>query len=225
MFMVDNFWPARRCLYCGASSAQIAICEGCAASLPWIQQPCPGCALPQNFDGLCRRCLKKPMPFDAAWAVFRLDAPVQQAIHGLKYHAGFLQANLLGELFAQKLGRRAQPFPDLIIPVPLHRTRLMRRGYNQALEVARIVKQNLDIRIGSDLAKRVRATPDQIGLSRTQRQKNLRGAFAVDAHVEGKHIALLDDVMTTGATLSELARVARHAGAAKIEAWAIARVP
>jgi len=118
-----------------------------------------------------------------------------------------------------------QPFPELIIPVPLHRTRLMRRGYNQALEVARIIKQSLDIRVDASLAKRIRATPDQIGQTRSQRQKNLRGAFAVDSGVKGKHIALLDDVMTTGATLSELARAARHAGAARIEAWAIARVP
>ncbi len=165
------------------------------------------------------------MPFDSAWAAFQLATPIQQAIHGLKYHAGFLQAHLLGQLVAQKLGRRAQAFPDLILPVPLHRTRLMRRGYNQALELAQILRRSLDIGVDANLAKRVRATPDQIGQSRAQRQKNLYGAFIVDARVAGKHIALLDDVMTTGATLAELARAARRAGAARIEAWAIARAP
>lgn len=168
---------------------------------------------------------EKPMPFDLACAAFQLEVPVQQAIHQLKYHAGFLQAGLLGQLFAQKLGRRPQPLPELIIPVPLHRTRLWRRGYNQSLELALTIKRSLDIGVDTNAAKRVHATGDQIGQSRAQRQKNLRGAFTVDERVAGRHIALLDDVMTTGATLSELARVARRAGASRVEAWAIARVP
>lgn len=223
--MVDNFWPSRRCLYCGGPSNEISICPACTNSLPWIGQACPGCARPQNFEGLCRRCLKKPMPFDFAWAAFQLDSPVRQAIHTMKYGAGFLQAHLLGQLFAQKLGRRALPLPELIVPVPLHCRRLLVRGYNQSLELALTIRRSLEIQVEAGLARRVRATPDQIGQSRSQRQKNLRGAFSVDARVAGKHIALLDDVMTTGATLAELAHVARRAGATRIEAWAIARVP
>lgn len=225
MFMVDNFRPSRRCLYCNAPSGKIAICEGCAAALPWIHQACPGCALPQNFDGLCRRCLKRPPPFDSAVAAFQLDVPVRQAIHELKYRAGFLHAHLLAQLFAQKLGRRAQPLPELIIPVPLHRTRLQYRGYNQSLELALTIRRSLDISVDASLARRIRSTPDQIGQSRAQRRRNLHSAFSIDARVAGKHIALLDDVMTTGATLAELAQVARRAGASRIEAWAIARVP
>jgi ComF family protein len=223
--MVDNFSPSRRCVYCEAPSSKIALCDGCSASLPWIRQACPGCAQPQNFDGLCARCLKKPRPFDAAWAAFRLEAPVQQAIHGVKYHAGFLQARLLGELMAQKLGRRALPLPELVIPVPLHRNRLMRRGYNQSLEIAQALKRTLAIKVDANAAKRIRATPDQIGLSAAQRRRNLHNAFTVDTRIAGKHIALLDDVMTTGTTLEALARAARKAGAVRIEAWAVARVP
>lgn len=165
------------------------------------------------------------MPFDAASAAFQLDMPVRQAIHALKYRAGFLETNLLGELFAQKIGRRAQPLPELIIPVPLHHRRLRRRGYNQSLELALAITRSLDIAVDARAARRIRATPDQIGQSRSQRQKNLHGIFTVDACVAGRHIALLDDVMTTGATLAELARAARRAGAARIEAWAIARAP
>jgi ComF family protein len=150
---------------------------------------------------------------------------VQQAIHGVKYHAGFLQARLLGELMAQKLGRRALPLPELVIPVPLHRNRLMRRGYNQSLEIAQTLKRTLAIKVDATAAKRIRATPDQIGLSAAQRRRNLHNAFVIDTRVAGKHIALLDDVMTTGTTLAELARAARKAGAVRIEAWAVARVP
>ncbi|TXI06614.1 MAG: ComF family protein [Rhizobium sp.] len=223
--MVDNFWPSCRCLYCGGPSVKMAICAACTVSLPWIEQACSGCARPQNFNGLCRRCLKKPMPFDAAWAAFQLDSPIREAIHTMKYRAGFAQAKLLGQLFAQKIGRRALPLPAVIIPVPLHQGRLRIRGYNQSRELALAIQRSLAIEVAPDLARRIRATPDQIGQSRSQRQKNLRGAFAVDARIKGQHVALLDDVMTTGATLAELATAARRAGAARIEAWAIARVP
>lgn len=225
MFMVDNFYSSRRCLYCSSPTLGLGICDGCTSSLPWIRQACPNCAQPQNFDGQCSRCLKKPPPFDAAWAAFKLEAPVQQAIHHLKYHAGFLQGNLYGQLMAQQLGRRTQPLPELIIPVPLHSTRLIRRGYNQALELAQTITRHLAIKVDALAARRIMNTPDQIGLSRTQRRSNLHKAFVVDDCVAGKHIALLDDVMTTGATLSELARAARKAGATRIEAWSLARVP
>jgi ComF family protein len=196
----------------------LAICASCADRLPWIQQACPHCAQPQNFDVPCPRCLKKAPPVDSAWAAFRLEAPVQQAIHSLKYGAGFLQRQLLAELMAQKLGRRWQPLPELIIPVPLYPIRLIRRGYNQVLELALVIKHSLDIGVDAKAAKRIIKTSDQIGLSRAQRQRNLRNAFVVGARVAGKHIALLDDVMTTGATLTELARAARKTGAARIEA-------
>jgi ComF family protein len=113
--------------------------------------------------------------------------------------------------------------PALVIPVPLHDTRLMRRGYNQALELAHGMQRVLDIEVDAGAARRLRRTRDQIGLNPAQRRRNVHEAFAVDARVAGRHIALLDDVMTTGATLADLARAARHAGAARIEAWALAR--
>jgi ComF family protein len=152
-----------------------------------------------------------------------MDTPARDSIHTLKYHAGFLQAHWLGTLMAQRLSLRVEPLPQLLIPVPLHRTRLMRRGYNQAQELARVIARSLAIELAPHAAKRVRTTPDQIGQTRAQRRKNLHGAFLVDQCVFGKHIALLDDVMTTGATLTELAMAARKAGASKIEVWAAAR--
>lgn len=155
--------------------------------------------------------------------MLRMETPVREGIHGLKYHAGFLQAHWLGKIMAQRLAQRPAPLPQLLIPVPLHHGRLMRRGYNQALELARVITQTLAIPLLPQPARRLRSTPDQIGQTRAQRHKNLKGAFTVDACVRGHHIALLDDVMTTGATLTELATAARKAGAAKIEVWAAAR--
>lgn len=222
--MVDNFSGSPLCRYCGTASVVGPLCPGCLDALPWLRQACPRCAQPQNHTALCRRCAVRPPPFDAAWAAFRLEAPVQHGVHRLKYGADFTQAQLLGRLMAEQLGRRALPLPQLLIPVPLHRTRLMRRGYNQALELARVLTQRLAMPLAADAAVRVRATPDQIGQSAAQRRRNLRGAFAVPRPLGGLHIALLDDVMTTGATLAELARAARTAGAARIEAWSLARV-
>lgn len=223
--MVDNFFSSSPCLHCAGPADTASLCRGCADALPWLGQACPGCAQPQTHDALCRRCLKKPPPFDSAWAAFQLAAPVQQGVHALKYHAGFVHARQLGRLMAARLAQRPEPLPQLIVPVPLHHTRLQRRGYNQSLELARALTRTLAIPVAADAAQRVRATPDQIGQSAAQRRRNLHGAFAVSPRVAGLHVALLDDVMTTGATLAELARSARRAGAVHIEAWALARVP
>ncbi|MGH8455750.1 MAG: ComF family protein [Stenotrophobium sp.] len=221
--IVDYFLGRQRCIYCGESCGRLPICAGCENGLPWNACACPGCARPQTHAAPCPDCLQHSPLFDSAWTAFRLEPPVQQGVHALKYHAGFLHAGLLGELMAQRLARRAQPMPQLIVPVPLHHTRLMLRGYNQALELARGLRRVLDVEVDARAAQRVRATPDQIGLSKAERRRNLKSAFAVSARVADLHIALLDDVMTTGATLAELARAARKAGAVKIEVWALAR--
>lgn len=168
--------------------------------------------------------MERSRAFDSAWAPFRFAAPVQQNVHALKYHAGFSSAQWLGERVARRLLRRPQPLPQLIVPVPLHPQRLMRRGYNQALEVARVICKQAGIVCDAQAARRTRNTEDQIGKTAAQRRRNMKGAFEVDRDLAGLHIALLDDVMTTGATLEELARTCRKAGAAKIEAWAVARV-
>lgn len=124
---------------------------------------------------------------------------------------------------AKQLAQRREPLPQLLIPVPLHRTRLMHRGYDQAQELARVITRSLAIPLHPHAAKRVRATPHQIGLTEAQRRKNVKNAFVVNESVRGLHIALIDDVMTTGATLYALTQAARKAGAAKIEVWAAAR--
>jgi predicted amidophosphoribosyltransferase len=189
-----------RCALCHGF-AQRELCDGCERSLPWVRKPCRGCALPLASDDveLCADCLRAECLFDGAWAAFRLTEPVQGLIHELKYSAQFAAARMLGRLAAGRLAKRPQPMPELVIPVPLHPGRLRVRGYNQALQLALAVQSVLAIRVEADVVRRVRATSDQIGQ------------------------ALLDDVMTTGATLAELARACRQAGAARVEVWAIAR--
>lgn len=126
---------------------------------------------------------------------------------------------------ARRLSHRPEPLPDLLVPVPLSTARLRRRGYNQALELGRALAGLLALRLAPGAARRTRDTREQTRLDAAQRRGNVRGAFAVDAAaVRGRHVALLDDVITTGATMAELAAAVRAAGATRIEAWSAARV-
>ncbi len=214
-----------RCQGCGARAAQLDLCPACTADLPWNLQCCPRCAQPLPVRALCRRCQRRLPAWDDAFAPFELRNEVQRGVLGLKYSAAFAQARTLGGLMAAQLAQRAAPLPQLMVPVPLPRRRLYRRGYNQALEIARALQRTLAIELDAHAAYLLRTPPDQIGQSAAQRRRNLRGAFAFRRRLDGLHVALVDDVMTTGATLDALARAARQAGARHIEAWALARAP
>ncbi|MFP5307328.1 MAG: ComF family protein [Gammaproteobacteria bacterium] len=222
--ILDAVLPPR-CRSCAEVLDVGMVCAPCTAAMPWNADACGRCALPLPAAGTCPRCLARAPRFDAAWAAFRLEPPIQQFVHRLKYHADFALAALLGELMATRLRAGAPPLPQLLVPVPLHPRRLMQRGYNQALELARAVGTRCGIPLAMQATRRVRATDDQIGQSAAARRRNMRRAFVVEQDLSGLHIALVDDVMTTGATLDELARVCRAAGAARIEAWAVARTP
>jgi ComF family protein len=190
------------CHWCRAQGAVLGICAPCSASLPWN-------------DFACR---------DRTWAAFRYAPPIDQAIRELKFHGRLAPAHLLGGLMARRLARRAEPLPELLIPVPLSVGRLRRRGYNQALELGRGLARTLALPLAPSAARRTRETAEQTRLDAAARRLNVRDAFAVDAAaVRGRHVVLLDDVVTTGATLAELARAVRAAGASRIEAWAAAR--
>lgn len=220
-----NALAAPRCQFCGQACGDLALCPACHRDLPWNRIACPRCARPQSHAAPCARCSRRPPPWSAAWSAFRLEAPVREAIHQLKYRAGLRQARVFGRLLGETLLASVPDRPPLLLPVPLHRHRLMRRGYNQAQELAREVAAVTGQRLVPDQAQRLRATPDQIGLSAAQRRRNLRGAFRASASLDGQRVALLDDVMTTGATLGALAQACREAGAVEVQAWSLARVP
>lgn len=221
---VDLLAP-ERCLWCGARDAKGGCCTGCRTELPWNEIACPSCAQPLPAIATCPKCLKRAPAFDAAWTPFVHLDPVRRGVHRLKYAAEFEQARVLGHLMGARLAQRGVPLPALMIPVPLPRRRWFTRGYNQALELARAVSREVGLPIDSEAARLVRAPGDQIGQTAAQRRRNLRGAFKVERDLSGLYVALIDDVMTTGATLDALARAARKAGAVRIEAWALARAP
>ncbi len=210
------------CLLCGARARGSILCPGCQDDLPRLPASrCPICALP-TLEGLtCGRCLAHPPAFDETRAVFAYTAPVDQVIHELKYSGTLPVARFLGLVMAQALAQ--SPRPDLLVPMPLHPNRLRERGFNQAAELAKHLARELDIPLALPACVRTRDVGPQAALSLADRHANVRGIFRCNAPLAGQQVALVDDVMTTGASLDALARAAKAAGAGKVMAWVAAR--
>lgn len=196
------------------------------------QPCCPRCALPlQTPAPVCGECLQRPPPFNAAFAPFVYAHPLDLLMTRLKFGRNLAAGRVLSDLWSEAIATFSPQLPGLFVPVPLHRSRLRERGYNQALELIRPLAGALQIPLAESLLSRTRATPAQANLDAATRRQNLRGAFEFHASAlggiaaEGVHVALIDDVMTTGTTLRECARVLRRAGVGRIDVWALARAP
>lgn len=218
------------CLLCrapltAAAGGATPICEGCLEGLPWNLNPCARCAapLPEESDGLCGGCLKRAPPWSAAFAPLRYDEPLDRLIKRFKFNAGLSDGRLLTRLFIDALVERDEPPPALILPVPLHRSRLRERGFNQSRELARPIAEALGVALADELCRRIRPTAVQSHLPAKERRANVRGAFALGGELPAKHIAVVDDVLTTGHTAAEITRLLRDAGAERVEIWTLAR--
>lgn len=213
-----------RCVVCGDPGAHGEdLCAGCRAALPWSSRACPRCALPMAHAGDCRACATASSPLDAVHAAFTYAFPLDVLLPRLKFRADFAAGRVLAGCLAERFA--ASPRPEALLPLPLHRTRLRRRGYDQALELARPLARALGLPLRTDLLRRRRATAAQTQLDAEARRRNLQGAFAVCATAPlPEHVALFDDVMTTGATLHAAAAALRAAGVRRVEAWVCARV-
>ena len=214
------------CLLCGAAGeAGRDLCAGCAADLPRNVSACTICALPlpAGQAGLCGHCCSHPPPYDRAFAPFCYQPPINFLIRQLKFSARLSYARLLSILFAEALAERGGPWPDCIVPVPLHSMRLRERGFNQALELARTAARRLNIPLQAEGLRRIRYTTPQTLLDTHTRQTNPLGAFVLNHSLTGSRVALIDDVMTTTSTISECARILRAGGVVNIEAWVLAR--
>ncbi len=213
------------CILCGApGEANRDLCGECLADLPLLGPCCQRCALPLAEPGICGACLSHPPQFDACHIPLLYQGPVPRLITGLKFHNQLANARLLAQRLQQHLHGR-DDLPELILPVPLHPRRMRERGYNQAIEIARPLGRALGLPVAIDNCVRRRATGAQADLPKKQRQKNLRGAFAVNRPINARHVAVLDDVVTTGSTVNELARVLKQAGVERVVVWALARTP
>jgi ComF family protein len=217
---VQQFLPSQPCLLCGANSADETWCQICDASLPYLNlNLCPICALPTLHAEICGRCLQNPPHFIRTISTFAYTFPLNKLILSLKYGEKFQ----LAPIFAKRLAQRISVLPDCIISMPLHPTRLKERGFNQSYQIAYAIGQQLNIPVLPSSCIRLRNTPSQSTMPWKERGKNVRKAFACSTQVAGKHIAIVDDVMTTGSTLNELAMVLKEAGAIEVSAWVVAR--
>jgi len=220
-------WPwlfALRCLVCGEPGAQDRdLCSACHAALPWLGTACPRCALPMPQDEVCGACLQHPPPLEAVHAVFDYTFPLDRLLPRLKFHGDFAAGHVLAQALAERCA--ALPRPDAIVPIPLHRGRLRQRGYDQAMELATPLAHALHLPLLARALQRRKTTTAQSRLDAAARQRNLRDAFVVVGSQRlPAHVVLVDDVMTTGATLHAAARALRRAGVQRVDAWVCARV-
>jgi Predicted amidophosphoribosyltransferases len=223
--IIQNLVFPPTCLLCGDQGEEkLDLCRNCRETLPYLGNTCRTCGLPltQSDLPLCGTCLKEPPPFDRMICAFRYEEPIRHLIQSLKFRSRHANARLLGTLLAESFDT-APALPEVVIPVPLHPFRYRERRFNQALEIARVVSSQLSIRLDYATCHRIRPTNAQAQLHAEERRKNIREAFAISSPLAYRHIALLDDVVTTGATVSELATQFRQAGAARIDVWACAR--
>jgi ComF family protein len=198
------------------------LCTHCEAACPCLRNPCPRCAQPLPADGRCAGCAVQPPPFDAAFAAFAYAHPVDHLVRELKFRHTLPAARVLGMLLAERRGATGLALPDVLVPVPLHRDRFIERGFNQAELIARAAARRLGVPLRTGVLRRQSGAPAQSGLSAEARRENLRAAFVVRGHPP-PHVAVIDDVLTTGSTASEAARALKRAGAARVEIWVAAR--
>ena len=226
LYRWQRFLLPLRCLLCGAAGAQdIDLCADCAAELPRNHSCCARCALPLATPAaLCGECQRHTPPWDAAWAPFRYGWPLDRLESRYKFGADLAAGRVLSTLWQREPCPTA--LPQCLLTVPLHRRRLRQRGYNQALELARPLADALGVPLRHEVLQRTRSTEAQTELDAISRRRNVRGAFALRPGIKlPTHVAVLDDVMTTGATLAECARVLKLEGVGRVDVWALARAP
>lgn len=221
------------CLICDEyTDAAESVCNPCETELPWLMEQCERCALPLPMDGLiCGQCQKHPPAFElvvAPWTYsFPIDTLISRFKHQARWPLGHMLARLLGQHLQHRFGNAELNRPDYLLPVPMARKRLRQRGFNQALMVARWLGDALDIPVNEHALLRPHETVAQQDLDAKTRKHNLLNAFALacGAQVAGQHLALVDDVLTTGATAHRLARLLMEAGARQVDIYCLARTP
>lgn len=241
-YWVDSWRRARSalwgptCVLCGSPGQLLSLdlCSGCDQDLLRNSHACLVCAEPmggvqsERARLKCGACLRRPPRFDCAVCPFLYTYPLDHMVRGLKYRDRVVDGRVLGGLLATAIETRgATVLPQRLIPVPLAPRRFRERGFNQAMEIAGVLEHRLSIPVMTDLLERARDTAEQAGLDRRARRKNIRGAFTLRQRPAGEpvpgHVALVDDVVTTGSTANEIARLLRRAGVERIEVWAVAR--
>ena len=219
----DRLWPAQ-CMVCSERAGIDDLCPACVRDLPWNRCACPRCGLPLPLPApACGHCQRRPPPLTETRAVFRYAAPMDHLLPRLKFHQDLAAGRSCALRMAEALADA--PRPAALVPLPLHPARLRQRGFDQALELARPLARALDLPLIEGVLVRSRDTAPQSRLDAPARRRNLRRAFAVHpGPALPTHVTLVDDVMTTGATLHAAAETLLRAGVTRVDAWVCARV-
>jgi ComF family protein len=224
---IARFALPQRCELCVARTEGALLCAACAGSLPRVAAPCPVCGLPCAEGAVCGSCLADPPPYAATIAALAYAFPTDRLLQRIKYGGRLALAEWAGAVLAAAVRARLTcriraEWPDRIVALPLATSRQRERGFNQAREIAVRVGRVIGLPLCAPLARLSTGAP-QTALPWAERRRNVRGAFAVHAELRGARIALVDDVMTTGATLGAAAHALRSAGAGHVECWVVAR--
>lgn len=214
------------CFLCAAAAGNDLLCQACANDLPRLPGfCCPVCALPTPLGETCGVCLKQAPHFDATLSCFSYLFPVDCLVQALKYRHRLVVSDFLANALLEALATppNLPPPADLLLALPLSAPRLRQRGFNQALEIARPLSRRLGLPLLVDGYTRVIDTAPQASLPWKERRQNIRGAFECTLDLTGKTVIVVDDVMTTGATLNEFARTLKKHGAARVSNWVTAR--
>ena len=213
------------CTLCGDSGYKnLCLCNACLRELPYIDKCCQRCGIPLSTDvTCCGHCQSNPPPNARCISLLHYQEPVDYLIKHMKYHNQLSIAALLGDLLGRKISQLNSALPEQIIPVPLHLHRLQQRGYNQAIEIARVISKILNIPINTKDYIRQRNTAPQFDLPHNQRADNIKQAFEVSHAPSAKHVAIIDDVMTTGSTAWELCQTILDSGVESVDIWICAR--
>lgn len=228
-FFVQNLLFNSQCLLCSSPTLTGSnICSDCEQDLPDIHSPCRRCSTPiqANMTGLCRTCQQARVFIDSSHIPFKYETPIKQLIHEFKFNANLISGKTLADLFINSLSNKfhnKQDYPKALIPVPLHRSQVRQRGFNQSLFIAKHISKKTGIPVLNRHIKKTRNTAAQHELSGSQRIKNLDNAFAMSKPISLQHVAIVDDVVTTTTTVNKIAEILKQHDVVRVEAWALAR--
>jgi ComF family protein len=226
MSLIDRWLLPPVCLICGQRGRRgLDCCPGCESELPAVVTACRQCAVAlPTATARCGRCTRRPPAFDASWAAFAYERTIETLVRRFKFHADLAAGRVLCQLAARRLRTAGASRPQALVPVPLHWRRAAARGFNQADLIARDLSRQLGRIPVAPLVRRQRPTPAQSALPAAERRRNVRAAFACRSIPPGLvRVTLVDDVMTTGATLDACAAALKRSGVERVEVWVLAR--
>lgn len=212
------------CVICKINTPAFPLCKACLRALPTLQDACPRCSHPLPYHGICGQCLKRPPAFDSSIACFEYGTPIKELLYRFKMNAELSLAPIFASLMAHRIKKACgeNPASFTLLPMPLHPRRIRYRGFNPTLEIARHLRHRLNMPMNRQLAYRHLHRSAQSGLAFKDRKKNVKGVFKTHHHIT-QPVAILDDVMTTGATVESLAKTLKKAGAPSVTVWCLAK--